>query len=148
MENVRWFDASLEGREHKITRNYALVMGGLGSTAFSVSEWLTMTPVTAFLIAVPLILAGRWAGTEYRLMYKAICKSMSLCFCHLRLSLSWARYLWALLPDWGIGTRWQLCPKIWLTRISRSFKRLMSTASPADSMSARYPSTPWTSSTW
>ncbi|MEZ2873937.1 hypothetical protein ACBQ28_02165 [Pseudomonas lundensis] len=58
MENVRWFDPSLEGREHKITRNYALVMGGLGSTAFSVSEWLTMTPVTAFLIAVPLMLAG------------------------------------------------------------------------------------------
>ncbi|MEW5506930.1 hypothetical protein [Pseudomonas antarctica] len=78
MENVRWFDPSLEGREHKITRNYALVMGGLGSTAFSVSEWLTMTPVTAFLIAVPLMLAGRWAGTEYRLMYKAICRSMSL----------------------------------------------------------------------
>ncbi|MBK4987605.1 hypothetical protein IAE39_000122 [Pseudomonas sp. S37] len=77
MEHVRWFDSSLEGREHRVARRYALAMGGLGSMAFTASEWLTMTPVKALIVAVALMLAGGFVGTEYRLMYRLIRKSMS-----------------------------------------------------------------------
>lgn len=78
MVHIRWFDSSLEGREHRVARCYALAMGGLGSMAFTASEWLTMTLDTSLLIAVALMVAGRYVGTGYRLMYRVIRKSMSL----------------------------------------------------------------------
>lgn len=78
MESVRWFDPSLEGKEHRVARHYALAMGGLGSLAYEVCDWLTVTPLSAFLVAVILMAAGGYVGTEYRLMYRRIRKTMSL----------------------------------------------------------------------
>ena len=37
-----------------------------------------MTDVTSLLIAVELVVAGRYVGTEYRLMYRVILKRISL----------------------------------------------------------------------